>query len=88
MSGLILMLVYLIDFLHFSLLSEGLFVTVTVVTVVFLRCLYFLILYITIYILISYSIYSGVCSASFLIVTTVTVTKIVSLSYTADTVLY
>ena len=88
MSGLILMLVYLVDFLHFRLLLEGLFVTVTVVTVVFLRCLYFLILYITIYILISYSIYSGVCSASFLIVTTVTVTKIVSLSYTADTVLY
>ena len=29
------MLVYLVDFPHFSLLLEGLFVTVTVVTVVF-----------------------------------------------------
>ena len=88
MSKLILILVYLVDLLHFRLFPERLFVTVTVVTVVFLRCLCFLILYITIYILISYSIYRVVCGASFLIVTTVTVTKIVSLSYTADTVSY
>ena len=51
------------------------FVTVTVVTVVFLRVTISPIIYITIYISISYKYYKGYCTPHFLIVTTVTVTE-------------
>ena len=50
------------------------FVTVTVVTVIFLRVSFFLFIYITIYILDIYKDYKGSIYRIFLIVTTVTVT--------------
>ena len=51
------------------------FVTVTVVTVIFLRVSFFLFIYITIYILDIYKDYKGSIYRIFLIVTTVTVTQ-------------
>ena len=56
------------------MINEWPFVTVTVVTVIFLRVFIFLLIYITIYILDIYKDYKGSIYRIFLIVTTVTVT--------------
>ena len=56
------------------MIIEWPFVTVTVVTVIFLRVSFFLFIYITIYILDIYKDYKGSIYRIFLIVTTVTVT--------------
>ena len=56
------------------MINEWPFVTVTVVTVIFLRVSFFLLIYITIYILDIYKDYKGSIYRIFLIVTTVTVT--------------
>ena len=56
------------------MINEWPFVTVTVVTVIFLRVSFFLFIYITIYILDIYKDYKGSIYRIFLIVTTVTVT--------------